>query len=308
MSQGSALTAKHKPTRTRRSSTWLDNPQRSGLRRLILKVHLWAALISSVYLIVISATGSAVVMRRELSRWLSPPRFVVVDGPALSTEQLHTIVAGAYPDHTIRQIVRLDDARVPAAVTLVKEGTLAERRFNPYTGEDLGDPFPRVLRVVEWLVDLHDNLLSGETGRNVNGIGGAALLIIVLSGAVLWWPGRKRWLESIYVSGNSKGRRFLWRLHSMLGFWTFTLLMIWALTAMYFAFPGPIEGLIDRLDSDPTDFVRPGEPLLLALISGHFGRFGPLPVRFVWMALGLVPIALFVTGYLLWRRPTRPSG
>jgi uncharacterized iron-regulated membrane protein len=41
------------------------------------------------------------------------------------------------------------------------------------------------------------------------------------------------------------------------------------------------------------------------MIAAHFGRFGPLPVRFLWMTLGLVPIALFVTGLLMWLKKRR---
>ncbi len=285
-----------------RPVSWLDHPQRSRLRKAIVQVHLWTALVTGLYVILISLTGSAVVMRREFSRWWAPPRFVAVEEARLSTESLRTSIARSYAGYSIEEIREIDDPRLPVSVTLARDDTRIERRFNPYTGEDLGDPFPRALRTVEWLVDLHDNLLSGQTGRRINGIGGAAFLLIVLTGAVLWWPGRGRWRQSLYVGRGENAQRFLFRLHSTLGFWSFALLLVWGLTAIYFAFPVPFEGLIDALDSDPSDFSRPGEAVLLGLIAGHFGRFGPLGVRFVWMALGLVPIALLVTGFLLWWR------
>jgi uncharacterized iron-regulated membrane protein len=158
---------------------------------------------------------------------------------------------------------------------------------------------------MSWLVELHDNLLSGPTGRRINGIGGAAFLLIVLTGGVLWWPGRKRWQRSLSFNWRQRGYQLLWRLHSTLGFWTFPLLLIWGITAVYFAFPDPFEATIDRFDADPLDFDRPGERQLLAMIAAHFGRFGPLPVRFLWMTLGLVPIALFVTGLLMWLKKRR---
>ena len=162
--------------------------------------------------------------------------------------------------------------------------------------------------MLSWFVDLHDNLLVGTTGRRLNGIGGAAFLLIVLTGAVLWWPGRGRWIHSLTVSRHSRGLQLLWRLHSTLGFWSFALLACWGFTAIYFAFPLPFEALIDRFDPNPDDFDRPGERLLLTLIAGHFGRFGGIEVRIAWILLGLVPVALFVTGFLLWwKRPRRSS-
>ena len=95
-------------------------------------------------------------------------------------------------------------------------------------------------------------------------------------------------------------RRFAWRLHSSLGFWSFGLLFIWGITAVYFAFPEPVESTIDFFDSDLDDLVRPGESVLLALLQLHFGRFGGLGVRVLWVVLGLLPAVLFVTGFVLW--------
>jgi uncharacterized iron-regulated membrane protein len=100
-------------------------------------------------------------------------------------------------------------------------------------------------------------------------------------------------------------RRFTLQLHSVLGILSFALLFVWALTAIYFAFPEPFEGTVDYFDDDLNDLERPGEWVILELIKLHFGRFGGLGVRFLWLALGLVPAILFVTGFVLWW--TRPS-
>ena len=41
---------------------------------------------------------------------------------------------------------------------------------------------------MEGLVKLHENLLFGETGRLVNGIGSICVTSLCLTGAVVWWP------------------------------------------------------------------------------------------------------------------------
>jgi uncharacterized iron-regulated membrane protein len=41
-------------------------------------------------------------------------------------------------------------------------------------------------RSIGWLLDLHSNLLAGSTGRFVNGIGGASLMVLSLTGAIIW--------------------------------------------------------------------------------------------------------------------------
>jgi uncharacterized iron-regulated membrane protein len=298
VSPAHALTASDK-ARQRRSG-WLDHPQRTRLRKVLVKVHLWTALGLSLYLVVICVSGSAVVMRREFSRWFSPPRFVDVLETRLDERELRRAIAATYPEHTLAELRVIDEPRLPVSATLELDNQRIERRFDPYTGNDLGDPFPTSLRIVEWLVDLHDNLLIDQAGRTINGVAGGIFLLLILTGAIIWWPGRARWIQSLTVSRKLSGYRFLWRLHSSLGFWSFALLFIWATTALYFAFPTPVESLIDWMDSDLSDFERPGEGLLRGMIAGHFGRFGPLPVRFVWITLGLMPIVLFVTGFLLW--------
>jgi uncharacterized iron-regulated membrane protein len=274
---------------------------RPHVRKVILQVHLWSALVCGAYIVLISVTGSAVVLRREFGRWFSPPAFVEVQPDRMTDARLSELISAAWPGYEIVSLGPASSDAVPVPVILARGERRIERRIDPYTGEDLGDPFPLPLAMMSWLVDLHDNLLAGPDGRRVNGIGGIAFTLIVVTGTILWWP-RGSWRHSLTFSFRDRGMVLLRRLHNTLGTWTLPLLLIWGLTAAYFGFPEPVERTIDNFDPDPMDFERPGERALLALIAGHFGRFGPLPIRFVWMAAGLVPVALFVTGLLMWLR------
>src|SRR5690606_9209085 len=92
--------------------------------------------------------------------------------------------------------------------------------------------------LVEWLTLLHDELLLGRLGKTLNGIGGVLLLLMVASGLLLWWPGRRRWREGLLLRSGS-GRPLLWQLHAVAGFWSLLLLSGWGLTAVYFAWPRP---------------------------------------------------------------------
>ena len=67
-------------------------------------------------------------------------------------------------------------------MVLERDGARMERLFDPYAVRDLGETFPPLLRAVEWLVDLHDNLLAGETGRLMNGIGGIVFTVLIVTG------------------------------------------------------------------------------------------------------------------------------
>jgi uncharacterized iron-regulated membrane protein len=261
---------------------------------------MWIALTLGVYIVVLSVSGSAIVFRRELNAWLVPRTVASTEGERLTGDRLAAALKTVYPEHTV--VVVREPARPnrPVFVSLERAGNRVDRLFDPYAARDLGETFPPILRAVEWLVDLHDNLLAGETGRVVNGVGGMLFTVLILTGAWLWWPGMRNVGRSMRLGKPQASRRFVWQLHNVLGIWSFALLFVWAITAIYFAFPEPFERTIDYFDDDLNDLERPGEPVLLELIQLHFGRFGGLPVRFLWLVLGLVPTALFATGVVLW--------
>ncbi len=112
------------------------------------------------------------------------------------------------------------------------------RRFqNPHTGEDLGSIV--LHEPLEWLVDLHVRLLGGDTGFIVNGIGAICLLVMALTGIVVWWPGIRNWRRSMGVKWSAKWKRVNWDLHRAVGFWALAFVLTWAVTGVYFVFPGP---------------------------------------------------------------------
>jgi uncharacterized iron-regulated membrane protein len=139
---------------------------------------------------------------------------------------------------------------------------------------------------ISWMAEFHDHLGAGRTGLLINGIGAAVVIAMCVTGAILWWPGRTRWRRSLTLHRGVDARRFIWDLHSVLGFWLLLLILLWALTGIYFAFPGPFDSLGDNA----TEW----------LARLHFGRSFGLPVEWLWVILGLVPCGLFVTGTLMW--------
>jgi uncharacterized iron-regulated membrane protein len=229
------------------------------------------------------------------------PRGVpAAEGERLQGEALAVALAAAYADYEVLRFSEGRFPRQPVEVLLAREGIEHGRLFDPYALEDMGESYPPAVRAIEWLVSLHDDLLADRVGRRINGIGGGFILVISLTGMVLWWPGQRAWVRSLYVPLQSA--RPLWHLHSAIGFWVCVLLLNWSLTSLYLSFPEPFEAIRDGLDSDPTDFVRPGDTFVPFVLEAHFGRFGGWWGRISWAVLGLAPAVLFVTGFLIWWR------
>ena len=172
---------------------------------------------------------------------------------------------------------------------------------------------PAVLEATSQLLDLHDNLLAGETGRKANGAGAVAVLVLAATGLVIWWPGIKTWRRSLTLPRGLGWQRTTWHLHSMIGFWTFGFTVVFALSGAYFGFPGVFQDLADRLDpvTDP-DASRVSDSVIYWLAYLHFGRINGIGIpcqgpglcdqvtKAAWAFFGLAPAAMFVTAAIMW--------
>src|SRR3954469_21260714 len=165
-------------------------PQKTFLRRAMFQVHLWTGVAVGVYIIFISVTGSAVVFRRDLlyAKLGNIPAGDATAAP-MTEAQLRAAVLKQYPGWDIARIVIPRRKLSPAEAALTLNGDKIEERFNKYTGADMGEMHPRSVIVMEWFVDLHDNLLAGETGRKINALFGGLLCLLCLTGVVIWWRG-----------------------------------------------------------------------------------------------------------------------
>ncbi|HEV8317307.1 MAG TPA: PepSY-associated TM helix domain-containing protein [Vicinamibacterales bacterium] len=183
------------------------------------------------------------------------------------------------------------------------------RAFSP-TGEN---PSPLGFKAATWLLDFHDNLLGGTTGRRTNGVGAALLIVLGLTGLVVWWPGVQRWRRSLLVDVRANWRQFNWSLHSALGIWFVAFILMWGITGLYLSYPAPFDAAVEYLQ--PFDAQNPverfGDRVLYWLGYAHFGRFGGrIPgcgrgtcneiFKAVWAAFGLVPFLMAVTGATMW--------
>lgn len=170
------------------------------------------------------------------------------------------------------------------------------------------------IEFVTALMDLHDNLFAGDTGRAVNGIGAIATLLLALTGLVIWWPGTRRWRRSLTLRRGIGWRRFVWDLHSVIGFWSFAFIFIFALSGVYLCFPEPFHALADKIQpvtegNDQQHFI---DDVLYWLAFLHFGRINGIgipcdgagvcdqTIKAIWAIFGLAPAAMFVTGSIMW--------
>jgi uncharacterized iron-regulated membrane protein len=226
------------------------------MRRVLRQAHLWLGLVAGLVIVALGLSGSALVFRADLER------FAVRDwldaDPAGAPRPLDDLVQAARAVDPDRSVARLHwpagpagtlevVTQVPGARNLV-EARLASVYVDPVTGEVLGVR-DRTSGAIWWLQELHYSLFGGERGLAVNGIFAVALLMLALTGPVLWWPGWKRRREALRVR-RRPGAAFWRDLHAVGGAVACVALALLAATALYYTYRAPATALLTSLAGD----------------------------------------------------------
>jgi uncharacterized iron-regulated membrane protein len=301
---------------------WVRHPQKIWLRRALFQLHLWSGIALGLYILMISVSGSVLVYSNELYRAATPEPIISKGrGPRLTDDQLTEAAARLYREYRVVQIRRARNLDQAVDVSLRRGDEIKRRKFDPRSGKDLGDSVPIGIRLVSKLLDLHDNLFAGPTGREMNGIGALALLAVAMTGLAIWWPGIKTWRRSLTLHRGVGWKRFIWHSHSMMGFWSLGFTMVFGVSGVYLGFPGLFQDLADRLEppTGANDGFRVVDRVIYWLAFLHFGRINGIGIpcsgpglcdqttKAIWALFGLAPAALFVTGAIMWwNRVLRP--
>jgi uncharacterized iron-regulated membrane protein len=301
---------------------WLRQPQKVWLRRALFQVHLWSGIAVGLYLLMISVTGSVLVYWNELYRATTPEPIISQSSePRLSDSQLAEAARRLYPGYRVVKIRRASNPDQAVDVELLRGKQTKVRRFDPRTARDLGDLVPMGMWLVAQVLDLHDNLFAGPTGREINGLGAVAVLALAATGLTLWWPGIKTWRRSLTLHRGVGWKRLIWHLHSMIGFWSLGFVLIFGISGIYLAIPEKIQDLADWIQ--PATTANAGRRIVDRVIYWvaylHFGRIQGIGIpcrgpglcdqttKAVWALFGLAPAAMVVTGAIMWwNRVLRP--
>jgi uncharacterized iron-regulated membrane protein len=294
---------------------WILRPQTTWLRKATFQLHLWSGIGIGLYVLLVSLTGSVLVYRNELYRAATRDPIIVTDrGARLTDEQLRGAVTRAYPGYSIVIISRAKNPAQAVSISLEGRSGRKNRLFNPYTGADLGDSVPLGIWLVSKLLELHDDLLAGPTGRSVNGAGALLIVVLALTGIVVWWPGIKTWRRSLTFHRNAAWQSTIWNLHSVIGFWSFGSILLFAISGAYLGNPEWVQDLADRIEplTAANARTRTVDQVIYWLAYLHVGRINGigLPCRgpglcdattkLLWAVVGLAPAAMFVTGAMMW--------
>ncbi|MCC4234137.1 PepSY domain-containing protein [Sphingobium soli] len=360
-------------------------------RILLRQLHLWLGLGLGGLFALLGATGSSLVFYIEIDKALHPAieQTVAGNGPDWSSPVWDRALATARS--------RWDNPHGSWSFEATGEpGAIPARYYPSDHHSHHGDremvwfsaDGTQILRaepwggyLMSWLYELHMHLLAGEVGSQIVGWSGFAMLALLVSGIVVWWP-RGSWRKAFAFKRNAVALRRLRDLHKLTGVWSMALLFILVGTGALLALPtikaqlltavivapdkvpdpqsGESEGQqitvsralaaahrampdarlasidVPGAGSEPFRMrvQLPGDPhrrfpssfIFIDQYSGavlavhdvrrgnastttakwirvlHDGSIAGLSTRILAVILGFVPLGLFVTGFLHWRR------
>jgi len=230
--------------------SFLHRPQQVFWRKAAFQVHLWTGILLCLYMIIIGISGSILVFEKELGHltfaklWkASPP-----SGHPIEFTEAVSIITAAFPGYQLTAGYPPDQPGDNFEFLLRRGSQTRDVFLDASTGHIAGEIDP-AHSWIAWTIDLHFHLLGGSTGEAINGIGGICLLLLCLTGIVIWWPGLKNWTRGLKINLRARWKRINYDLHSSVGFWALLILSMWAFTGVYLVWNDPIEVFINRFSS-----------------------------------------------------------
>lgn len=218
----------------------LDHPRKVFLRRALFQIHLWTGIIVGIYAILIGVTGSVLVFSEELhhaevAQWRHVP--VPSNAQYASVDQWVASARKATGPGGNFNLTFPEQPGETVQVNLYRGNTGTVAFVNPYTAEVLGmktNDGSGLLRLTE---RFHSNLLLARTGRLINGFGAIALLLMALTGIIIWWPGRRLVRQRLTIKFAANWKRINFDFHHAVGFWGMLGFSLLCVTGAWFTWP-----------------------------------------------------------------------
>jgi uncharacterized iron-regulated membrane protein len=200
---------------------------------IVKTTHVWIGLVLGALLCLTCLSGSIIVFRPQLEAVFSPRV-----APSEARADLDLAVAHALAVNRDAKLTRvlLPEASRNTIVLTLESGEKRQRKIVVDAGTGAIAGRLDVLWL-DWIVDLHHNLLFGRTGRQVVGLIGIVLFVMSVTGLVLWLLRNASWKALVSVRAGGSKRRFYYELHRATGLWANAFLILLSFTGVALAYP-----------------------------------------------------------------------
>ena len=201
-----------------------------------------------------------------------------------------------------------------ASLVFEKEITRAVLRepdtVNAQSGEIRQRPkslpfFQTVRKVHRWLLDPPAAKGEKSVGKVIVGVTTMAMVVVLVSGLVIWIPRSRKALKARLSVSVTKGwKRFLYDSHVSIGFYCTILLLLMALTGLTWSFGWYHDAAYSLFGNDTPEQARTLRGLFYAL---HTGSWGGIVTKVLYFIAALLGGILPLSGYWLWWKRTKKN-
>ena len=206
----------------------------SRLQRFARAVHGWAGALFTLYLLVISLSGT-LLLWKQAYLWLAIPEARADFEP--TPEALASIAADIEARFGNRDILQIQFPTEQLALTKV----IFPEAHYAYIASNgtIIDEWVLNERWEEWLYDLHHRLLLGDQGLSLTGSAGLVLLSLVVLGLIAFWPLRRGFGRGLWPK--SMARPYSLKAHRNIAILVALPFLLSLITGIVLAFPGWVE-------------------------------------------------------------------
>jgi uncharacterized iron-regulated membrane protein len=241
---------------------WLSRPRRTWIRRIVFQLHLWSGILLGFYVVVVCASGSALVFRNDIYDWLE------------SGGKAFTYKRALY--HWLSWLGKLH-----GSLLLDSTGMTANA-----VGGFLLAALCLTGMIVWW-----PGVGSWRRALAIHARAGWRRLVFDLHGVVGFWT------FAVLLMWGLTGGYFVFPQPFRAAITVFTpinapsLVSVTAQGVQGTTGPGPLPRRRP---------VTLGAKILRGFSNAHYGNFGGWGVKLLWVILGFAPAVLFSTALVMW--------
>ncbi|MGI6323002.1 MAG: PepSY-associated TM helix domain-containing protein [Bacteroidales bacterium] len=213
------------------------------MKKIFRKIHLWLSIPAGLFISLICFSGAILVFETEITECINRKLYVVdkSNGERLPVSEIVQKVTAELPDSASVSSVQISSNPKRTYRLGIEGQNRTSVYVNPYTGEIVDTHthkpnifFGQVRQLHRWLMFRGDSRIIG---RRIVGISTIVMVVILLTGLIIWLPkNRKMARNRLRIRFRSGWRIFWYDFHVAIGFYATLLLLVMALTGLTWSF------------------------------------------------------------------------